>query len=137
MLFVSNCTYSQNKEKIYVLLDNNDFYRIIKKEDKATLEIPYYAHKESWSEKKSKNTDKNNDEIVKVETIPNNKFYKFYSIKKPINKSKIDKITTYSVIDVSRENKLVWKEYPYQMIFIEKIDCENYLFWHMKPEFNE
>ena len=74
---------------------------------------------------------------MKVEIIPNKKSYKFHSIKKPIKKSSIDEVSTFSVIDVSKGNEIVWKKYPYEMIFIEKVGCDKYLFWYMKPEFNE
>lgn len=134
MLFVTNIIFSQDKDKVYVILDDNSFYRILKKEYSATLKIPHYNYKDSWNKEKSKNTNRNNDEIVKVEAIPNKKYYRFYSIKKPIKKSNIDNISTFSIIDVSKENKMVWKKYPYEMIFIEKVDCENYILWHMVSE---
>jgi len=137
MLFISNSILSQNTEKVYIILDNDSLYKIIKNEGSATLEIPYYAYKDDWVKEKSKSTTKNNDNVVIVEPIPNKKYYRFYSIKKPVKKYAIDEIKVFSVIDVSKENKTVWNKYPYEMIFIEKIDSESYLFWHMRPEFDE
>lgn len=137
ILFMSSNIFGQNKEEVYVILDNNSFYEIIKKQGSATLEIPYYTYKKGWNKENSKNSKKSNNDIVKVEAIPNEKSYRFHSIKNPTKKSNIDEISTFSVVDVSKGNKSVWKKYPYEMIFIEKLDCENYLFWHMKPEFNE
>ncbi|MFK7749122.1 MAG: hypothetical protein AB8B65_12075 [Kordia sp.] len=110
---------------------------MIKKEGRATLEIPYYDHKNDWLKEKSQNTSKKNNEIVIVNPIPNKKYYKFYSIDKSIKKSNIDKLNAFSVQDVSKDNKMIWKKYPYEMVFIEKVDSESYIFWLMKPVFNE
>ena len=136
VILLINNVFSQNKEKVYVILDNESLYKITKKEKSATIEIPYYNFKNDWNKEKS-NSIKDKDYIVNVEVIPNKKHYTFYSIKEPIKKSNVNKINAFSVVDVSKDDKKVWKKYPYEMIFIEKINCESYIFWYMKPEFHE
>lgn len=137
ILFISNNIFSQNEEKVYIILDNSNLYEIIKKENSATLKIPFYSQRANWKKENSKKTNKDNEEVVVVSPIPNKKYYTFHSIKAPEKRTNINEINAFSVIDVSKENKMVWKKYPHKMIFIEKVNCKSYRLWYMMPEFYE
>ncbi len=133
LLLISNSLLSQDNENFYVLLDNEDFYKLTKKGKSAMLEIPNYAYREQWNKGKSVKQNIKDDDIVKVEPIPNEKHYNFHTYEKPILKSSIEGIKTYPVIEVSKRYKMFFRNRPYKIVFIEKLKDGNYMFWQMVP----
>lgn len=138
MILIVNYSYSQNKEFIYVKIENSKgLYSFEKTKDnkKATIKILYSQNKEKEIINHS-NSKNRNDSIIIVEPIPQSFYYKFESTDSPIETSNLKNIKSYSIEDISKHR--IWnQEYPHTIYFIETINKYTYLIWKMNPKILE
>lgn len=79
-----------------------------------------------------------NKDVIIVKPEPNEiDYYEFVSKHPPTEVSLIKKNKVYCIEDISKNNKNVWREYPYIISFIEKLNCDSFNIWEMMPVFHE
>ena len=127
---------SQEKNEIYVKMDkekDKELYILKKRNQNLQIKIIYFEKRNNGFKK---NKEKNNNEIVIVESLPNEYFYEFNSFGLPVKVSNINKFNYYSIEEVSKHK--VWnKKPPHSIVFIEKLNNCNYNLWKMYPTINE
>ena len=139
ILFISIKCFSQNKEIIYVKINdsvNKELYMFQKTKNNKSgkIKILYFENKSIGFKKATK--AKNNDEIIFIETTPNNHYYEFISIGTPQKVNNLKTIKYFNIIDISKHQ--VWnKKYPHTIIFIEKTNTDGYNLWSMNPVITE
>jgi len=121
---VERCDYP------YVLLGNDDNYLIEKTKSKVTITVPYFRSEKQKSKKSQ-------DEIVEVKPQPGNTACKFNLVNQSFEINSIRDLEIFSVKDLSKNDERIWKQYPYFIYFIEKINDSKYSVYKMRPEMNE
>lgn len=136
-----SCQNNLNKDSVFVIIDyskNNNLFKFEKgkNNNQAKIKILHFdkRHKGFLNEKKQQS----NKDIILINPEPNNiNYYEFICNTSPINIPNIKNLTVFSIEDVSKNRKEVWREYPYVIFFIEKLNCEAYNLWEMTPIFHE
>ncbi|QJP34079.1 hypothetical protein F0365_06500 [Nonlabens sp. Ci31] len=69
IILTSSFVSSQSNNTVYVILNDSELFKFIKKDSSAKLKIPLYKHKNTWLEENK--TIKNDNEVVVVNSQPN------------------------------------------------------------------
>jgi hypothetical protein len=129
-------SFSQKKSEIYVKMEKvkyKNLYASKKINQNLQIKIIYFEKKNNGFKN---NTKKNDDEVIILEPLPNEYYYEFNSIAKPVQVSNISKLNYYSIEDISKHK--IWnKTPPHSLIFIEKLNDCNYNLWKMYPIMKE
>lgn len=123
---------SNNCEKVYILIKENDDVLINKSGSDFTLEISY-----GIKDNREVNEPTTNESVIIVQPEPYDRTFTFKSIGNPTQIPTIDGLNIFSIDDIKSNNKSVWKKYPYIMNFIEKSNDRTYLIYQMRLKMKE
>ena len=128
-----------SNDSIFILIDRQfkELYSFSKKNNRsATIKILDWDKRGLGFETQTKELEDHEIEVVTAQPPPSN-YINFHSYSRPKETQYIKGLKIFSIEDVSRHDKNVWRNIYDYFYFIEKLDSCNYLIWEMSVIFQE